>query len=101
MSYLVPLTESARFVASADEWHAHCAAYRHREHALASWAKHCAAFRAAGETIYRARLQTAAERLQTLANAVDAEVCKVSLLNQEKIANHNARKHAEALRKAG
>lgn len=101
VSYLVPLTESARFVASADEWHAHCAAYRHREHALASWAKHCAAFRAAGETIYRARLQTAAERLQTLANAVDAEVCKVSLLNQEKIANHNARKHAEALRKAG
>ena len=101
VSYLVPLTESARFVASADEWHAHCAAYRHREHALASWAKHAPAFRAAGEAIYRARLQTAAERLQTLANAVDAEVCKVSLLNQEKIANHNARKHAEALRKTG
>lgn len=104
VSYLVPLTESARFVASADEWSAHCSGYRHREHALASWAKHCAAFRAAGEAIYRARLQTAAERLQTLANAVDAEVCKVSLLNQEKIANHNARKHAEAaatLRKAG
>jgi len=102
VSYLVPLTESARFVASADEWSAHCSGYRHREHALASWAKHAPAFRAAGETIYRARLQTAAERLQTLANAVDAEVCKVSLLNQEKIANHNARKHAAAtLRKAG
>lgn len=102
VSYLVPLTESARFVASADEWSAHCSGYRHREHALASWAKHCAAFRAAGEAIYRARLQTAAERLQTLANAVDAEVCKVSLLNQEKIANNNARRHAEALmRKAG
>lgn len=101
VSYLVPLTESARFVASADEWRAHVAAYKHRENAINSWKKHCAAFRSAGDKLYRDRLQTAAERFQALANAVDVEVCKVALLNAEREANNNARKHAEALRKAG
>lgn len=99
--YLVPNDESAPYVASADEWRAHVAAYKHRENAINSWKKHCAAFRAAGERLYRDRLQTAAERFQALANAVDVEVCKVALLNAEREANNNARKHAEALRKAG
>jgi len=101
VSYLVPLTESARFVASADEWHAHCAAFKHREHAHNSWAKHSAAFRVAGEEIYRARLHTAAERVQAMVNAVSPEPCKLGLINAERTANNNARKHAEALRKAG
>ncbi len=104
VSYLVPLTESARFVASADEWSAHCAAYKHREHAHHSWAKHCAAFRAAGEAVYRERLHTAAERIQALVSAVSPEPCKIGLLNAERTAQANARKHAEAattLRKAG
>lgn len=100
--YLVPNDESAPYVASADEWRAHVAAYKHRENAINSWKKHCAAFRSAGDKLYRDRLQTAAERFQALANAVDVEVCKVALLNAEREANNNARKHAEALmRKAG
>ena len=104
VSYLVPLSESQRYVASAAEWQAHCAGYKHREHALHSWAKHCAAFRAAGESIYKARMHIAAERFQVLASAVDVEVCKIALLNQERAAEANARRHAEAattLRKAG
>lgn len=101
VSYLVPLSESQRYVASADEWRAHCASYKHREHAVNSWAKHAAAFHAAGDAIYRARLQTAAERLQALVNALDAEVCKLAFVNAERTAAANARRHAEhAMRKA-
>lgn len=101
VSFLTPLSESARYVASADEWAAHCAGYKHREHAHHSWAKHSAAFRVAGEEIYRARLHTAAERVQAMVNAVSPEPCKLGLINAERTANNNARKHAEALRKAG
>lgn len=102
VSYLVPNTESARYVASATEWYAHCLAYRSKENALNSWAKHCAAFRSAG--VFAERRHVAALRYQALTNCIDTDVAARGLDLAERTAEANARKHAEAattLRKAG
>lgn len=102
VSYLVPNIESARYVASAAEWEAHCLAYKSKENALNSWAKHVAAFRSAG--VFAERRHVAALRYQTFTGALDVDVAARGLDLAERTAEANARKHVEAaatLRKAG